>query len=104
MSYTIYMLYVLTLGAHIFVALLTMATIAAALWAMVKNHSHIYKRIGVFLAMVAAVQVASGFILIALSPELSVMKVGFHLALYLAACFLVEAALVVKARKPAWTS
>lgn len=93
-----------TLGVHIGVALLTMAIIAVALWAMVANRAHVYKRVGVFLAVVAAIQVASGFMLVALAPELSVMKVGFHLALYLAVCLLVEAALFVKAHKPAWTS
>lgn len=98
------MLYSATLGGHIFVALLTIAIIAVALWAMVTNRAQLYKRIGVFLAVVAAMQVASGFMLIALSPELSVIKVGFHLALYLAVCLLVEAALILKARKAVWIS
>ncbi len=98
------MFYGVVLFLHIFVACATIAVIARAAHAMVTNNVGVYKRIAAHLAAVATLQVGSGVLLIALSPALSVTKVGMHLAVYLSICLAVEGMLYLKAKRTAWTS
>jgi hypothetical protein len=97
------MLYGIILALHIAAACITMAIIAGAAYALFTSKHAWYKPVALSLAAIAALQVMSGIVMIGLNPELSALKVGLHLAIYLSVCLLVEGALYLKARTVAWT-
>ncbi len=98
------MIYGAVLALHIVAACVTFAVIAGVGIALLKQMHRFYKPLGLSLALVALVQIASGVMMIVLNPELSVLKVGLHLLVYLGVCVMVEGALYLKARSVAWTS
>ncbi len=93
------MIYIATLVLHIVVACATIGVLVAAAAALVRQKHGWYMRLGTALAALAALECATGVALVALSPDISIVKTGVHLALYLGACLLAEAALAAKMQR-----
>ena len=89
---------------HIAAALVTVGLVGYAIVCMMRSKSSAYRTVAFAIVVAAIFEVSTGVILIGLSPELSVTKVGAHIGFYLGACLITEVALFVRARVPAWTS
>jgi hypothetical protein len=93
------MIYTAVLLFHIAVACATVVALTYTAFALVRVKTNWYAKLGHFIAAMAIVECITGVALAFLSPEVSVLRVGGHLALYLGACMLAEAALAFKARR-----
>jgi hypothetical protein len=93
------MVYVLTLAFHIIIACLTLCAVVYSSYALYREKRDWFKKLALFIALCAALEVASGFALAVFSPTATVAGVALHLVAYLGLCLVTEAALLVNARR-----
>jgi len=93
------MIYVTVLALHLALTATTGLVGLVAVFAALRGSVALCKRVAVFLAVTAGLQVASGVYLAVLSPTIEVASLGSHIALYLGVCAALEAALFVRIKR-----
>lgn len=91
-------MYIATLVFHIFIACLTIAAIVYSVYALMMVKDSLYKKLAAAIAILAAIETASGFALAVLSPTVTVAYVASHLVWYLGLCLVAESALLLRMR------
>lgn len=92
-------MYTAVLVFHILVACTTIVALSWAAYSLVRGNEVLRKRLAIAIAILASVETVSGFSLAVLSPTVTVEKVALHLLVYLSACLIAEALLVLKMRR-----
>jgi hypothetical protein len=93
------MTYASILALHLGLTVTTALIGVAGLYALLRGGERFSRRVAAFLAVVAALEVATGATLAAISPAVDALSLGSHIALYLGACASLEAALVVRIKR-----
>ena len=84
---------------HIIIACATIVVLVYTAYSVKKDKAAWYGRLGHAIAMFAAVETVSGVALAFLSPDISRLNIGVHLAVYLGLCIVCEAVLAVKQKE-----
>lgn len=92
------MIYASVLVAHISTAIATGGIILYALIAITKGYAQHYRLVAILLALVAAIETATGISLIFVSPTATPLSVTLHMIAYLSVCAGVEGLLYVATR------
>lgn len=98
------MAYGVILGLHIGAAIATIVIIAFALYALVGEKTASYRPYALSIGVFAVFQVASGTLLAALSPNISLLELAAHMVAYLIVCSAVELLLFERMRRAVWVS
>ncbi len=93
------MLYIALLVLHIFVACMTVVACVYSSYAILREKYRFMHVLAIAIALFAAVETVTGFMLAVLSPTVTPAYVSSHLTLYLAVCLLMEAAIALGTRR-----
>lgn len=93
------MWYAGVLTLHIVIACATIVVLVYAAYAIKKEKAAWYLRLGRAIAAFAIIETVTGVALAFLSPDISRLNIGVHLALYLGLCIIAEAVLAVKQKE-----
>ncbi len=95
------MLYITTLALHLGLTVTTALVGLVGAYALVRGSNVLRKRVAVFLAVTAGLEIATGVLLGFISPTVDPVTLGSHIALYLGVCAALEAALIVRMKSVA---
>ena len=101
MGYNQHMTYTAILALHLALTVTTGLVGAVGIFAAVRGGRALCKRVAVFLAITAGLEIATGVILAFVSPTADPVTLGSHIAIYLGACAALEAVLVVRMKRVA---
>ncbi len=95
------MIYTSVLALHLALTITTGLIGLVGAFALVLGNARLCKRVAIFLAVTAGLEVATGVLLAFVSPTVDAVSLSSHIALYLGACAALEAALFVRMKSVA---
>lgn len=93
------MTYLTVLALHLALVVTTGLVGLVAVFAALRGSVRLCKRVAVFLAVIATLEVITGVLLAIISPTVEAASLGSHIALYLGVCVALEVALYVRIKR-----